>query len=189
MITPAFAHGTTPGRVLPATGSAPSGASIESARVPGIVGEVHHLRHLTPVFANDVVRGDFRLAHFEPSDGALVAAFAIVQDYEVDTRAAATRKIGGCAPAERGKEVRHLKTHALARVKDVPFFGGTLLTQLKREWNCGECECVALRQGIDVFFARAFYISPTRRTFREKNQAITALPRTREPPPSVARRT
>src|SRR6478752_3597678 len=27
MITPAFAHGTTPGRVLPATGSAPSGAS------------------------------------------------------------------------------------------------------------------------------------------------------------------
>ena len=34
------------------------GASIESAGVPGIVGEVDHLRHLTAVFANDVVCRD-----------------------------------------------------------------------------------------------------------------------------------
>jgi hypothetical protein len=46
-------------------------ASIESAHVPGLVGEVDHLRRLTAVLANDVVCRAIRPAHFEPSDGAL----------------------------------------------------------------------------------------------------------------------
>jgi hypothetical protein len=48
------------------------GASIESACVPGIIGEIDHLRRLTAVLANDVVRRDTRPARFEPSDRALV---------------------------------------------------------------------------------------------------------------------
>ena len=93
------------------------GASIESAGVPGIVGEVDHLRHFTAVLANDVVRRDLRSAHFEPSDGALVAALAIVQHYEVDARATAAREVGGWSPEKRRKKVRHLETHAVGACK------------------------------------------------------------------------
>ena len=40
-----------------------------SARVAGTVGEVDHLRRLTAVLANDVMRRDIRPAQFEPSNG------------------------------------------------------------------------------------------------------------------------
>ena len=45
-------------RLREATHLDADGASIESAGVPGIVGEVDHLRHFTAVFANDVVCRD-----------------------------------------------------------------------------------------------------------------------------------
>ena len=52
-------RGREQGRLKAATREAThldaDGASIESAGVPGIVGEVDHLRHFTAVFANDVV--------------------------------------------------------------------------------------------------------------------------------------
>lgn len=79
------------------------GAPIESARVPGIVGEVDHLRCLTPVLADYVVRGNTRPAQFEPSDEALVTTLAIVQHYEVDAGAAAAREIGGRSPEKGGE--------------------------------------------------------------------------------------
>jgi hypothetical protein len=56
-----------------------NGAAIESACMPGIVGEVDHLRYLTPVLADHVVRRHTRPGQFEPSDGALVTTLAVVQ--------------------------------------------------------------------------------------------------------------
>src|ERR1700679_1843454 len=79
-----------------------NGAPIESARMPGIVGEVDHLRCLTPVLADHVVRRHTRPGQFEPSDGALVTTLAIVQHQEIDARTATAREIEGRSP-EKGK--------------------------------------------------------------------------------------
>jgi hypothetical protein len=75
--------------------------------VLGIVREVDHLDHLTVVLANDIVRRNIRPASFEPSDGALVPALAIVQDYEVNMRAATTREIGRGSPEKWRKKLCH----------------------------------------------------------------------------------
>ena len=71
-----------------------NGAPIEGACMPGIVGEVDHLRRLTPVLADHVVRRHTRPAQFEPSDGALVTTLAIVQHQEIDARTATAEKLG-----------------------------------------------------------------------------------------------
>jgi len=54
--------------------STPTEKTIESARVPSIVGGVDYLRRLTTVFANDVVCRDIRSAYLEPPDRALTIA-------------------------------------------------------------------------------------------------------------------
>ena len=62
---------------------------------------VDHLRRLTAVLANDVMRRDIRPAQFEPSNGALAPALAIVQDYDVHAHALAAREIGGRSPEKQ----------------------------------------------------------------------------------------
>jgi hypothetical protein len=70
-----------------------NGAPIDSACMPGIVGDVDHLRCLTPVPADHVVRRRTRPAQFEPSDGALVTTLTVVQHREIDARTATAREI------------------------------------------------------------------------------------------------
>jgi hypothetical protein len=84
-----------------------NGAPIESACMPGIVGEVDHLRCPTPVLADHVVRRHTRPAQFEPSDGALVTTLAVVQRQEIDARTATAREIGERSPEKRREKLRH----------------------------------------------------------------------------------
>jgi hypothetical protein len=66
--------------------------------------QAYHLRRLAAVLANNAVRRDIRPGHFESSDGALVPALEIVQDYEVDTHAVLAREIGDGLQSRMGRK-------------------------------------------------------------------------------------